>query len=151
MITWMKRHWRTTAALTAALVVGALIRGLLPPFVVDSELWRDFITGPPMGGIFALFGAGLAYMAARVSSRSAQRAALREEWWQRAQWALNLTSSASHTERMRGLAAIDVLLLEATATEIAMVTAVTKDFLPNQPRTRAVRVGTRVHTRPGAR
>ena len=68
----------------AAVVVWLFARG-----IVDEEFVRDFWTGPPAAGIFALIGAGLAYGAATVAARVSRRSAERQEWWDRAKWALS--------------------------------------------------------------
>lgn len=109
----------------AALVLGVVIRGLLPPFIVDEPFWREFLTGPPAAGLFALLGAVVAYSAARIAARTARRAAERQEWWDRAQWALDLARSDVEVERTIGLQALDALSRDATRTEYEMVVAVT--------------------------
>ncbi|CAQ01084.1 hypothetical protein B5P19_00065 [Clavibacter sepedonicus] len=102
------------------MVVGLLARG-----VVDESFVRDFWTGPPAAGIFALIGAGLAYGAATVAARVSRRSAERQEWWDRAKWALDLVMSSDEADREVGLAAIEVLVAEATTTEAEMIDAVT--------------------------
>ena len=73
----MKRgHWVATA--TVFFILGALVRGLFAPFVIDAGFWRDFFTGPPTGGLFGLLGAGVAFGAAHISARSVGRSAERQ-------------------------------------------------------------------------
>ena len=112
-------------ALVAALV-GALMRGYLPPFVLDDPFWREFWSGPPAAGIFALLGAGIAFGAAAITVRTARRNALRDQWWERAEWALTQVMSTNPTTVAIGLAALEVLNAEATPTEGDMIAAVTK-------------------------
>ncbi len=99
----------------AAVVVWLFARG-----IVDEEFVRDFWTGPPAAGIFTLVGAGLAYGAATVAARVSRRSAERQEWWDRAKWALDLVMSSDEADREVGLAAIEVLVAEATTTEEEM-------------------------------
>ena len=83
---------RLGAVAAVAVVCGALagvVIGLVTRGVVDESFVRDFWTGPPAAGIFALIGAGLAYGAATVAARVSRRSAERQEWWDRAKWALS--------------------------------------------------------------
>lgn len=83
---------------------GMLLRGFLPPFVVDQPLVRAFITSAGFGGLMAVVAAVIAYAAARHGARSAVKQAEKDreqaerherkaQWWSRAQWALNQTVS----------------------------------------------------------
>jgi len=89
-----------------------------------SAFWREFWTGPPAAGIFALLGAGVAYMAARVAARAARKAALRQEWWDRASWALDLARSDDGASRVIGLRALEALEPDANEAESLMLFAV---------------------------
>ncbi|WP_156388379.1 MULTISPECIES: hypothetical protein [unclassified Rhodococcus (in: high G+C Gram-positive bacteria)] len=120
--------WVIVLAIGAA-VVGALVGRCLPPFVLDSPFWREFWTGPPAAGLFAVAGAIIAFAAAWFTSNTARQAARRDEWWDRAEWALNLAMSDNGSDRDVGLAAIEVVLTEATDTEAEMVGAVTSILL----------------------
>lgn len=68
----------------AAGAAGAVLRGLLPPFVVDAPFWRAFLSGPPAAGLFAVLAAGIAFYPAYRSTRIARENAAREQWWNRA-------------------------------------------------------------------
>lgn len=103
------------------LVVGALLRGLLPPFVLDNEFWRDFWSGPPVAGLFALAAATVAFYPAHRSTFIAREASEREQWWNRAEWALGMASSDSQTNREVGNGALKTLLESATETEAKMI------------------------------
>ena len=127
MSTWWREWRRVVLAAIVGAAVGAVVRGLLPPFVVDEGFWRDFLTGPPAAGLFALVGAGVAYAAARVAARTARRGAERQEWWNRAEWALNLARSDKQVDRLIGLRALEALTDEATQTEYALILAVTTE------------------------
>lgn len=98
---------------------------MLPPFVLDQPFWRDFWTGPPAAGVFALVGAVVAFIAATKSARVQRRAAERQEWWDRAEWALNLARSEDDSSRYIGMSALQGLEEDATRAEYAMMTAVT--------------------------
>lgn len=125
----MTRKSAVVLAVTAGvlgLVVGAVARGLLPPFVLDEPFWRQFWSGPPAAGLFALAGAGVAYLAAYISARNARRGAERQEWWDRAEWALNLARSDRESDRVIGLRTLQALSDQATTTELQMVLAVSE-------------------------
>lgn len=68
----------------AAGAAGAVLRGLLPPFVVDAPFWRAFLSGPPAAGLFAVLAAGIAFYPACRSTRIARENVAREQWWNRA-------------------------------------------------------------------
>lgn len=122
---WWQRRWGLVATGTICFAVGAAVGRLLPPFVIDQGFWRDFLTGPPAAGVFALAGAGVAYGAARIGARTARAAARRQEWWNRAEWGLTLARSDNAVERRVGLAALGPMRDEATQTEEAIIVAVT--------------------------
>ena len=65
-------------------------------------------------------------MCIRDSVRTARRNALRDQWWERAEWALTQVMSTNPTTVAIGLAALEVLNAEATPTEGDMIAAVTK-------------------------
>lgn len=129
------RNARRLAAYAAVLAIGILVgavgRGFFPPFVLDDPFWRAFWSGAPAAGIFALAGAGVAFAAAAISARISRRNALRDQWWQRAEWALTQAMSGDPAAVDVGIAALEVLTAEATPTEGDMIAAVTsKRFLP---------------------
>lgn len=125
--TWRFR-WLALVAVVASFV-GALVGRCFSPFVLDSPFWREFWSGPPVAGLFAVAGAFIAFVAAQVAANTARQAAKRDEWWDRAEWALNLAMSDKGSDRDAGLAAIEIVLLEATDTEADMVNAVTSILL----------------------
>ena len=105
--------------------VGVGVRSLLPPFVLDEPFWRTFWSGPPVAGLFAVVGALIAYAAAVVGAQAARRSARRQEWWDRAEWALDLARSDNRVDRVIGGRALEGLRDEATESELAMIVAVT--------------------------
>lgn len=129
MLTWR----RAIGLVIAAFVVGVISRGFFPPFVLDDPFWRAFWSGPPAAGVFALIGAGVAYLAARVAAATARRSARRQEWWDRAEWALTHAMAKDGRSRDVGLAALEVLIEEATTTEGAMIDSVTSLILGPEP------------------
>ncbi|TCL82613.1 hypothetical protein EDF43_105167 [Rathayibacter sp. PhB179] len=102
-------------------VVGAILRSLLPPFVLDEPFWRDFWSGPPTAGLFAVTAATIAFFPAFRSTRIARETAARDQWWKRAEWALRLSSSAIRADREVANDALTALLNEATETEARMI------------------------------
>ncbi|WP_404289204.1 hypothetical protein [Glutamicibacter arilaitensis] len=91
-------------------VVGFVIARVLPPFVLDDLFWRDFLSGPPVTGIFALIAAVVAFAAAKHSAKVARRNAEEQEWWNRAEWALKMAASDNGLQRVAGLTAISVMI-----------------------------------------
>ncbi|MFB2580928.1 hypothetical protein ACEXQD_06725 [Herbiconiux sp. P15] len=102
-------------------VIGFSVRSFLPPFVVDDDLWREMLVGPPLAGAFAVVAASIAFFPAFRSARIAQDNAAREQWWKRAEWALARADSTNHTGREVANDALTALSDEATETEFAMV------------------------------
>jgi hypothetical protein len=112
---------------TAGLLVASAVFG--DPF------WRAYLTGPPVAGLYAMLGAAIAYVAATAGSVSARRSAERQEWWCRAEWALDLARSKDHTDRRIGSLALQGLREEATESEAAMIAAVTSSLAVEGART----------------
>lgn len=71
-----------------------------------SKFWSDFLTGPPMAGLFADMGALIAYAAARRTAGISRSNALCQEWWDQAEWAIEMARSNDKTERIVGLRAL---------------------------------------------
>lgn len=69
---------------------------------VDSRLW---------------WGASIAYVGVRKSVRAQREATRKQQWWDRARWALDLTLSDDSTSRSIGLAVLDALGSSEFATE----------------------------------
>lgn len=112
------RWLRAAIVIAAAFIIGAIVGRLFPPFVLDSEFWRDFLTSAGFGGVMAVIAAVIAYLAARHGAASARnqaeedrsqrtRSDRKEQWWARAQWALN--------EVVKGNADIGYKMLDALA------------------------------------
>ncbi|WP_143338080.1 hypothetical protein [Demequina sp. NBRC 110054] len=89
---WAKQR-RVAGIAVASAIVGALVRGFLPPFVVDTEFLRDFLLSPPMAALIAIVGALIAAYSALRASKDANHAARRTAWWERARWAMDLALS----------------------------------------------------------
>lgn len=86
-----------------------------------------------MGGLFAVAGASLAFIAARFAARVSRQGAARQEWWDRAEWALNRAISDKGTERQVGLRTLELLAVEATPAEAGTIDAVTTVVLEARP------------------
>ncbi|MDP9696134.1 UNVERIFIED_ORG: hypothetical protein J2X79_003713 [Arthrobacter globiformis] len=93
----------------------------MPPFVLDEPFWRDFWSGPPAAGLFAVVAAVIAFYPAFRSTLIARENAAREQWWKRAEWALGLAGSDSQTDREVANDALVALLNDATETEAKMI------------------------------
>lgn len=92
--------WGVLLLVIASGAAGAVVGRMFPPFILDDGFWRQFLTSAGFGGTAAVVAAVIAYRAARRSAREAahqatedreeRRAANRkEQWWARAEWALN--------------------------------------------------------------
>ncbi|MBG6084122.1 hypothetical protein [Zhihengliuella flava] len=130
---WVRQWWRPGVMMALFAVGGAAVGRVMPPFVLDDPLWRDFWTGPPAAGVFALVGAAVAFVAATKSARVQRRAAERQEWWDRAEWAFNLAMSEDDSSRYIGLKAFEALETDATRAEYAMMAAVTTAVAGDAP------------------
>lgn len=108
------------AALVGALL-GAFVRGLFPPFVLDDPFWRDFWSGPPAAGLFAVLAAVIAFFPAYRSTRIARDNAEREQWWNRAEWALARADSDKQLDREVANTALVALSEEASKLEFDMI------------------------------
>jgi hypothetical protein len=117
----VRRNWKLVAVAVVAFGTGAILRGLWPPFVLDDPFWRDFWSGPPVAGLFAVVAAAVAFYPAFRSTLIARENAAREQWWKRAEWALGLAGSDSQTDREVANDALVALLSDATETEGKMI------------------------------
>ncbi|WP_050723405.1 hypothetical protein [Microbacterium sp. GCS4] len=118
-----RRHSLIPIIATAAvsLMIGALIRGALPPFVLDDPFWRAFWSGPPMAGLLAVVAATVAFYPAYRSTRIARENSAREQWWKRAEWALGRAASNRQIDREVANDALAALVKDATETEAQMI------------------------------
>ena len=93
--------------------------------VFDDLFWRAFWSGPPAAGLFAVLGALIAFSGAAAAAAVSRRGARRQEWWDRAEWALNLAKSDRGVDRLTGFRALEGLRAGATKPELALIVAVT--------------------------
>lgn len=121
--------WRLATAAAVGLVAGSVLRGFFPPFVLDDPFWRAFWTSPAAAGVFALIGAVVAFGAAKTAAGVARRAAQRQEWWHRVEWALNLAISDRGVDRDVGLGVLADFVGDATTAEAQMINTVTSIVL----------------------
>jgi hypothetical protein len=112
---------------------GAAARNAAEPFVVDGPFWRDFLTGPPAAGLFAIVAACIAFFPALRTAQIARSNSAREQWWLRAQWALGLATSNRVEEREISKDALVALSAEATELEMGMIVRLIADLQPRSP------------------
>lgn len=104
-------------SLVVAAAIGCIIGRLFPPFVMDDPFWRSFFTSAGFGGVMAVLAAAIAYTAARHSAKSARDQAAedrnqrkisdrKEQWWARAEWALNQVANGNQELGYRMLNAL---------------------------------------------
>lgn len=128
--------------LLAVVAVPAFLLGLAVakfiPIAGGTDFWNDFFIGPPAAGLFALAAAGVAFLSARTGTKAVRETALkntetllenarRQEWWNRAEWALNLATSDNTSNRAVGIETLRLMLLDAEPQEAAMVKKVIDD------------------------
>lgn len=116
-----RRRWLVGMGVLGGLVLGFVIRGLLPPFVLDDPFWRAFWSGPPVAGLFAIVAAAVALYPSIRTLGVARENAAREQWWNRAEWALGLATSDTQSDREVANDALVALLDDATETEGKML------------------------------
>ncbi|KQY61435.1 hypothetical protein [Nocardioides sp. Root140] len=68
-----------------------------------------WLTSPGFGGLAAVVAASIAYAGVKRSVRSQRDANRKQQWWERARWALDLTLSEDTTTRTIGLEVLDAL------------------------------------------
>ncbi|MFB7252380.1 hypothetical protein [Microbacterium sp. NPDC056234] len=117
---------------------GAIVRGFFPPFVLDDPFWRDFWSGPPAAGLFAVVAAVIAFFPAYRSTRITRENAAREQWWNRAEWALSQAVSDKQADREVANSALVALSEQATEMEAKMIFRVIENLqgspaVDNQP------------------
>lgn len=119
-----RRRWIavTAGALVVGLILGAVIGRVVWPWSVGDDFWFAFWTGAPMAGILAIIAALIAFGPAYRSTRIAQENGAREQWWNRAQWALEMAASSRQSDREVANEALLALSAEATPMELAMIT-----------------------------
>ncbi|TFD12873.1 hypothetical protein E3T35_06180 [Cryobacterium sp. TMT1-2-2] len=81
----------------------------------------DFAQSPGFAGCLAVVAAVIAYIATTKNSR-------KEQWWKRAEYALNLTLAEEETTQITGLEMLDALESK-TEPERAFIKAATQWFL----------------------
>lgn len=94
----MRRTRNVVGLLLTALTlvaIGVLLgRGWSIAEALDVDLYRwlsDWSRSAGFGGVAAIIAATIAYFAARQNARRQERADRKNQWWARAQWALDLT------------------------------------------------------------
>lgn len=134
--------WRAVVLVVVALLAGAIIRGLFPPFVLDDSFWRSFFTSAGFGGSAAVLAALIAYLAARQAANTArvqaeadrevtERRDRKAQWWLRAEWALNQVASGNTARAEIGQKVLEALAGSEWAEEheFDIIAAATEDAL----------------------
>lgn len=70
------------------------------------EVW---VPSPGFGGVAAVVAAAIAYAGVRRSVQAQREASRKQQWWDRAHWALDLTLSDDSTGRAIGIEVLDAL------------------------------------------
>lgn len=71
--------------------------------------WGTWLTSSGFGGTAAVVAACIAFLAASRSVRGQRETARKQQWWDRARWALDLTLSEDRVHRIVGLEVLDAL------------------------------------------
>ncbi|GAB3399279.1 hypothetical protein GCM10027515_05420 [Schumannella luteola] len=90
-----------------AIIVGTADLVIVGIFIPGAYEWFGswffpWVTSPGFGGFAAVIAAAIAFAAARHQSASQRQAERKEQWWKRAEWALNLTLSGESAIREVG-------------------------------------------------
>lgn len=93
-----------------SLTLGFYVARLLPPFILEDQFWREFWSGPPVAGIFAVLAASIAYGASVHSASEAKGTAAAESARKQVEMAINMAVDDSSTKRMVGLNLLDTLI-----------------------------------------
>jgi hypothetical protein len=112
--------WVIVVAVGAG-AVGATIGRLIPPFVPDDTWGWKFVVSPGLGGLAAVLAAIIGSTTAIILGARERRARVRkdrkEQWWERAKWALDLTVDAETTKRSVGYRVLESLASSEWADE----------------------------------
>ena len=87
----------------------ALARYLGTSLAATLDWLREWLLSPGFGGAAAVLAAVIAFFAARRQAEVNRIAGRKEQWWKRAEWALNLTLSDKSENRIVGLDTLDAL------------------------------------------
>ena len=71
-------------------------------FLDDPEFWREWMTSAGFGGAIAAIAAMIAFVGVLLNVRSQQKLAHKEQWWERAKWALDNWVSDDERRRKTG-------------------------------------------------
>jgi hypothetical protein len=97
--------------------VAALARFLSSSLAATLDWLREWLLSPGFGGAAAVLAAAIAFVAARRQAEVNRIAGRKEQWWKRAEWALDLTLSDKSENRIVGLDTLDALSRSEWAAE----------------------------------
>jgi hypothetical protein len=95
----------------------AVLRALVSVGTGALDWLREWLLSPGFGGAAAVLAAVIAFLAARRQAEVNRVAGRKEQWWKRAEWALNLTLSDKSENRIVGLDTLDALSRSEWAAE----------------------------------
>ena len=98
-------------------VFAALTRFVVTSLDATVDWLREWLLSPGFGGAAAVGAAVIAFVAARRQAEVNRVASRKEQWWKRAEWALNLTLSDKSENRIVGLDTLDALSRSEWAAE----------------------------------
>ncbi len=79
--------------------------------------WGGFALSPGLGGLAAVLAASIAYAGLRRAVHQQREAARKQQWWDRARWALDLTLADDSARREVGFEMLDALATSEWAAE----------------------------------
>ena len=71
--------------------------------------WQDWVMSPGFGGLAAVVAAVVAFLGVGRTVKAQREADRKQQWWDRARWALDLTLAEDTTTRTIGLEVLDAL------------------------------------------
>ncbi len=69
----------------------------------------EWLKSPGFGGLAAVVAAGVAFIGVSRTVKAQREAARRQQWWERARWALDLTLDQESSTRVVGFEVLDAL------------------------------------------
>jgi hypothetical protein len=82
-----------------------------------SVSWAQWVMSPGFGGLAAVVAAVVAFIGVSRTVKAQREANRKQQWWERARWALDLTLEDDSTTRAIGFEVLDALARSEYASE----------------------------------
>jgi len=84
---------------------------------IPTVAWGEWFMSPGFGGLAAVIAAAVAFGGVIRTVKAQRETNRKQQWWERARWALDLTLSEDSTSRTVGFEVLDALGRSEYATE----------------------------------